>query len=192
MYATVKELENITLSGNLEKDIALFKDIFKKEAILRVKRVKVRNTVSFDCAIMYFDGMVDSAQLNEGIIKSLITVDRQNDSPTLADFIETQILFARDIKKQTKVSDILNGIMFGETILLIDKSKEALAVDTKGFSMRGINEPQDERVLQGPREGFVENGLSNIALIRRKLQTPDLCCEVMRVGKRSNTLIFIC
>lgn len=192
MYATVKELENITLSGNLEKDIALFKDIFKKEAILRVKRVKVRNTVSFDCAIMYFDGMVDSAQLNEGIIKSLITVDRQNDSPTLADFIETQILFASDIKKQTKVSDILNGIMFGETILLIDKSKEALTVDTKGFSIRGINEPQDERVLQGPREGFVENGLSNIALIRRKLQTPDLCCEVMRVGKRSNTIIFIC
>ena len=192
MYATVKEFEGVSLSGNLEKDIALFKNIFKKEAVFRVKRIKVRNTVSFDCAMIYFDGMVDSNQLNEGIIKPLITVDRQNESPTLADFIETQILFSRDIKKQTKVSDILNGIMFGETVLLIDKSKEALAVDTKGFSLRGINEPQDERVLQGPREGFVENGLSNIALIRRKLQTPDLCCEVMRVGKRSNTQIFIC
>ena len=192
MYATVKEFEKVNLSGDLEKDIALFKDIFRKEAIFRVKRIKVRNSVSFDCALLYFDGMVDSNQLNEGIIKPLITVDRENECISLADFIETQILFSRDIKKQTKVSDILNGIMFGETLLLIDKSKEALSVDTKGFNLRSINEPQDERVLQGPREGFVENGLSNIALIRRKLQTPDLCCEIMRVGKRSNTQVFIC
>ena len=192
MYASVKEFENVKLSGDLEKDIALFKGIFRKEAIFRVKRIKVRNTVAFDCAMIYFDGMVNSEQLNEGIIKPLITVDRENQCVSLTDFIETQILFSRDTKKQTKVSDILNGIMFGETVLLIDKSKEALAVDTKGFSMRGINEPQDERVLQGPREGFVENGLSNIALIRRKLQTPDLCCEIMRVGKRSNTQVFIC
>ena len=192
MYATVKEFEKVNLSGDLEKDIALFKDIFRKEAIFRVKRIKVINSVSFDCALLYFDGMVDSNQLNEGIIKPLITVDRENECISLADFIETQILFSRDTKKQTKVSDILNGIMFGETLLLIDKSKEALSVDTKGFNLRSINEPQDERVLQGPREGFVENGLSNIALIRRKLQTPDLCCEIMRVGKRSNTQVFIC
>ncbi len=112
MYTSVKEFENVKLSGDLEKDIALFKNIFKKEAIFRVKRIKVRNTVAFDCAMIYFDGMVNSEQLNEGIIKPLITVDRQNESPTLADFIETQILFSRDIKKQTKVSDILNGIIW--------------------------------------------------------------------------------
>ena len=122
MYASVKEFENVKLSGDLEKDIALFKYIFKKEAIFRVKRIKVRNTVAFDCAMIYFDGMVNSEQLNEGIIKPLITVDRENQCVSLADFIETQILFSRDTKKQTKVSDILNGIMFGETVLLIDKS----------------------------------------------------------------------
>ena len=53
MYASVKEFENVKLSGDLEKDIALFKNIFKKEAIFRVKRIKVRNTVAFDCAMIY-------------------------------------------------------------------------------------------------------------------------------------------
>ena len=192
MYATVKEFEKMTLTGNLEEDIKLFMDIFKKDSVLRIKRIKVRNTVSFDCAVLFFDGMVDSVQLDDGVIRPLITVDAENESPTLADFVETQILFIGDVKKQTKVSDMLNGIMFGEALILIDKSREALDVDTKGFKIRGIDEPKDEKVLKGPREGFVENALSNIALIRRKLQTPDLCAENMRVGKRSNTQIFIC
>lgn len=192
MFATVKEFENITISGNLEEDIKLFQDIFKKEAVFRVKRIKVRNTVSFDCAVLYFDGMINSTQLDDGVIRPLITVDRKNESQTLADFVETQILFVRDVKKSAKVSDMLSGIMFGEALILIDGSKDALNVDTKGFDIRGINEPQDEKVLAGPREGFVENALSNIAMIRRRLQTPDLCVENMRVGRRSNTQIFIC
>ncbi len=192
MYATVNEFKNVSLSGNLEKDIKLFQDIFKKESVFRIKRIRVTNTVSFQCAVLYFDGMVDSIQLDDGVIRPLLTVDRENNSPTLADFVETQILFVRDVKKQTKVSEMLNGIMFGETLILIEGSKESLNVDTKGFKTRGIDEPQDERVLAGPREGFVENALSNIALIRRKLQTPDLCTESMRVGKRSNTQVYIC
>ena len=192
MFATVKEFENITISGNLEEDIKLFQDIFKKEAVFRVKRIKVRNTVSFDCAVLYFDGMINSTQLDDGVTRPLITVVRKNESQPLADFVETQILFVRDVKKSAKVSDMLSGIMLGEALILIDGSKDALNVDTKGFDIRGINEPQDEKVLAGPREGFVENALSNIAMIRRRLQTPDLCVENMRVGRRSNTQIFIC
>ncbi len=192
MSATVKQYDNIVLSGNLEEDIKLFQNIFSKESVFRIKRIRVRNTVNFDCALLYFDGMVDSTQLDDGVIRPLITVDRKNDSPTLADFVETQIIFIRDVKKQTKVSDMLNGIMFGEALVLLEGSKESLSVDTKGFKTRGIDEPQDEKVLAGPREGFVENALTNIALIRRKLQTPDLCTENMRVGKRSNTQVFIC
>ncbi|MBQ6847509.1 MAG: spore germination protein [Clostridia bacterium] len=192
MNATVKKFENVLLSGNLEKDIELFQNIFKKEAFFRVKRIKVRNTVSFDCAVLYFDGMINSAQLDDGVIRPLLIVDIENDSQSLADFVETQILFIRDVKKQTKVSDMLNGIMFGEALILIDSSTESLSVETKGFKIRGIDEPQDERVLAGPREGFVENALSNISLIRRKLQTPDLCSEIMRVGTRSNTQVYIC
>ena len=192
MYATVKEFENTTLTGNLEEDIKLFEDIFKKDSVFRIKKIKIRITVSFNAAVLYLDGMVDSTQLDDGVIRPLITVDVENSSPTLADFVETQILFARDVSKKTKVSDMLNGIMFGEAIVLLDGSREALDVDTKGFKTRGGDEPEDERVLLGPREGFVENGLSNIALIRRKLQTPDLCSETMRVGRRSNTQLYIC
>lgn len=192
MAALTNDFENIYLSGNLEEDIALLKTVFKKDSTLRVKRIRVRREESIECALIYLDGMVDSIQLNEGVIKPLITVRAQNDSVSLAEYIEKQILFARDVKRKTKVSEILQGIMYGEAAVLIDESTEGLTVDVKGFRTRGINEPQDERVLQGPREGFEEAALLNLAMIRRKLQTPDLCTEMLRVGRRSGTIVYIC
>ncbi len=192
LIAQTKELENIYLSGNLGQDIKFFKNIFKKDVTLRFKRIRVHRKEHIECVLMYIDGMVDSMLLNEGVIEPLITVSVENNSESLAEYIEKQILFARDVKVKKNVAEILQGIMYGEAALLIDESAEAVLVDAKGFKTRGISEPQDERILQGPREGFEEAGLLNLAMIRRKLQTPDLCFEMLRVGRRSDTMVYIC
>lgn len=192
MAGQIADYKDFLLSGSLEEDIALFKEIFKKDAILRVKRISARNTVPFDCALVYMDGMVDSEQLNDAVIKPVITVDKPKNKETLADFICEQILFARDVKKVNNIAKILEGVLYGEALLLIDKSKVALSIDVKGWRTRGIKEPEDERVLQGPREGFEEAALLNTAMLRRKLQTPDLCIEMIRSGRRTNTMVFIC
>ena len=188
----ITDYENINISGELEKDISLFKEIFKKDAVLRIKRLKIRREKQFDCALIYMDGMVDSDQLNESVIRPLLIVSNPTDSSSLAEYLEQQVLFARDVKRQSNVAKMLSGILYGEVLILIDKSKEALTVDAKGWRTRGITEPEDERVLQGPREGFDEAALLNLAMLRRKLQTPDLCFEMLRVGRRTNTLVFIC
>jgi len=192
MAGQTKDYSQTYISGKLQEDISLFKEIFKKDCVLRVKYIKARKSEQFDCALVYLDGMVDSEQVNDGIIRPLLTVETPNECENFAEYIEKQVLFARDIKKNGNVAKILEGVLYGEALVLIDGSKEALNIDVKGWRTRGINEPQDERVLQGPREGFEEAALLNLAMLRRKLQTPDLCNESLRVGRRSNTLVFIC
>lgn len=188
----IKDYANTYLSGNLKQDVLFFKEIFKKDAILRIKNIRVSNRNHFDCALIYMDGMVDSNQLNEAVIRPLLIMSPDNSSQDIAEYIETQVLFARDVKTAQTVDKILQGILYGEALLLIDGSRKALTIDTKGWRTRGISEPQDERVLQGPREGFDEAAMLNLAMIRRKLQTPDLCTEVLRVGKRTSTIVFLC
>ena len=192
MSGQTHDYSNITISGDIEKDIALFKEIFKKDVVFRIKRITARKNESIDCALIYLDGMVDSEQLNDAVIKPILTVSTPDESNSTVEYIERQVLFARDVKKNSNVAKILEGILYGEALILIDGSTEALTVDTKGWRTRGINEPQDERVLQGPREGFEEAALLNLAMLRRKLQTPDLCSEMMRVGRRTGTMVFIC
>lgn len=192
MSGQISDYKGMKLSGELEKDIALFQEIFKKDAVLRVKRIRVSKGVEFDCALVYMDGMVDTVQLNESVIRPLLVMEVPMQSASLAEYVEKQVLFARDVKRTDSLEKILGGILYGEALVLLDGSKEALTIDAKGWKTRGIKEPEDERVLQGPREGFEEAALLNLAQIRRRILTPDLCFEMMRVGRRSNTLVFIC
>lgn len=192
MAGQIADYKNCVLSGNLKNDISFFKEIFKKDVILRVKEISARREVPFDCALIYMDGMTDSEQINAAVIRPLLTMDVPNESGNITDYIEKQILFARDVKQKQNVAEMLEGMLYGEAVLLIDGSKTALMMDVKGFRTRGIAEPQEERILQGPREGFEEAALLNLAMIRRKLLTPDLCIEMLRVGRRTSTAVFVC
>ncbi len=192
MSGKIVDYKNNNITGNLIEDLLTFRNIFKKDASFRIKEIKARNNVPFDCALLYLDGMVNSEQLNESVIKPILTVETPFNAKDLADYVSTQILFARDVKKTSDISKILEGILYGEALILIENSPVALMVDVKGWRTRGVSEPQDERVLQGPREGFDEAALLNVALVRRKLQTPDFCAETLRVGRRSATLVFVC
>lgn len=192
MSGQICDYKNRKIKGVLSEDTALFRDIFKKDAVLRVKDIKVEGETPLDCALIYMDGMVDSDQLNEAVIKPIITVSNSALKKDVASYLQTQVLFARDVKKTCDIEKILAGILYGEALLLIDGSREALMIDAKGWRTRGVEEPSDERVLKGPREGFNEAALLNLALIRRRLQTPDLCFEMLKVGRRSSTTVFVC
>lgn len=192
MPGQTNDYSNVRLSEKLEENVRLFKDIFKNDAILRTKEVNVSGEYCFDCTLFYMDGMVNVTILNDSIVRPLLLVKSERTESSLISYIANQVLFASETKVTDRVDDILRAVLYGDTLLLIDGCREAITINTKGWRTRGISEPEDERVLQGPREGFDEAALLNIAMIRRKLLTPDLNVEMLRAGRRSDTLIFIC
>ena len=183
------DYSNIELSLNLKENLLIFKNIFKKDVILRTKTIFSANR---EYAVLYMDGMVNVAMLNDSVVRPIVMVEKIPDSKNLADSVLSKILFASEVKKSEKIADALRAILYGDTILLIDGAKELLIINTKGWRTRGISEPEEERILQGPREGFDEAALLNISLIRRKLLTPDFCVEMERLGRRTDTIVFIC
>lgn len=192
MAGRIDDYKNHFISGNLKKDIKAFQSIFENDVTFRIKRVCARKNVAFDAALLYIDGMVDSIQVSEAIIEPILEMDTPNDSKNLAEYVEKQLIFARDVKVKNEISQMLEGILYGEALLLINGSTDALMLDVKGFRTRGISEPENERITEGPREGFEEAALLNLAMLRRKLGTPDLCIELNRIGGRTNTAVFVC
>ena len=179
----------VEISGELDKDIKLINNIFKKEATLRMKKINARaeNTA---CAAFYLDGMASTRLVNESVVKPLLLVNGIGAS--ISQVLKEQVLFAGECKAVTSVADMLRAVLYGDTLLLISGSRDALVINTKGWRTRGISEPENERVLQGPREGFDEAALLNLAMVRRRLLTPDLCTEAVRIGRRTETYVFIC
>ena len=50
MKAATRDYDNFYLSGNLKQDLALFKEIFKKEAAFRVKKLNSAQKNEICCA----------------------------------------------------------------------------------------------------------------------------------------------
>ncbi len=190
MSGSVNDYENTYLSGNLNNDISLFKTIFRRDAVLRTREVLIGGVAR--CFLIYMDGMVNSAQQGETVVEALVESQLPENFTPSAEYIAQNILFANEVNETKKLPDMLRALLYGDTVLIVENSKSALTINTKGWRTRGIKEPDSERVLQGPREGFDEAAMFNLAMIRRKLLTPDLCIETMRIGRRSDTPVFIC
>lgn len=87
--------------------------------------------------------------------------------------------------------DALTHILFGEVVIIFHDYDQMIFADAKSMPRRGIGIPETEAVLKGPREGFNELIVDNVALIRRRVKNPDLKFEAVIVGKESNTAVAI-
>lgn len=186
----VKDYSNVTLSKNIDENLKLIQNIFSKDSVLRSKKIGAKT--GFSCVIMYFDGMVNTETINQAIVRPLLVANKGNTLKSRERFIAEDVLYSGEVKIVSALSDMISGMLYGDSLLLIENCKNALVINTKGWRTRGVSEPQDERVLQGPREGFDEAAMLNLALIRRKLLTPDFCAEMIRIGRRTDTVVFIC
>ena len=182
--------KNLPLS--LEAKVSYFTDLYKKDATFRLRELSVERNEKFKCALVFFDGMVDTEKLNNGLIRPLLTTSVNNTQGSLIEYVEKQILFNNEVSKSDSLYDLIGAINLGDTVILLENEAASLIVNTKGWRTRGISEPQDERILQGPREGFDEALMLNAAMLRRKLSTPDLCFERLIVGRKTQTNIFVC
>lgn len=67
-----------------------------------------------------------------------------------------------------------------------------IIVGAKTVPQRAITEPQTSIAIKGPREGFIEDVKTNMALVRKRLKTGNLRFEYAHAGKQSDTSIAIC
>ncbi len=182
-------MENKYFSKNLNFNIKYIENLFSGDSVLRKRELTFQNKRA---CLFYFDGMVNVELINESIVKPLVFAKKLNPNIPLADLVADKILFASEIKKTTLTNQAVLAMLYGDTLLLLENSQTAIVVNSKGWRTRGISEPENERVIEGPREGFDEAAMFNLAMIRRRLKTPDFCAELITLGKRTNTLVFVC
>ncbi|CAM3403823.1 spore germination protein [Marinicrinis lubricantis] len=87
---------------------------------------------------------------------------------------------------------MLDGLLRGKTVIVIEGEAQAILLDTYKPEIRGISQPETERVVRGPRDGFIEQIHTNISLLRHRLPVPEFRAEAMEVGTRTKSKVAIC
>lgn len=187
----MNDLNKYSLSESLEENINIINEIFNNDETL-YSRIIENQYNGIKCCIFFILGMVDDNIINDNIIIPILNSKVIIDETEYISHLESNIISSGVVTATGKIDDIVNGLLIGGTVILVNSQPEALVIGTKGWESRSVEEPPTERVLRGPREGFTESLITNLTLIRRKIQTKDLKFRFMTSGARTNTKTCIC
>ncbi|MEG1733076.1 MAG: spore germination protein, partial [Longicatena sp.] len=95
-----------------------------------------------------------------------------------------------DIKKD--INDMCNAVLSGSVLLIVEGYAQGIVIDARTYPTRSMSEPEDDKVLRGSRDGFVETLIFNTALIRRRIRDCRLRMEYHAIGSISKTDIVLC
>ena len=126
---------------------------------------------------------------NEKSMKNSKKSAKKLNKPGILDQIKKEIVSISAIEDMESVKDALQKLLSGNVI--IASKQKAISCPAYGLQARSVQEPPTERVVKGPREGFVEDLPRNLGLIRKRLKTTDLKIKDLYVGKQTNTHIAI-
>ncbi|NLT95441.1 MAG: spore germination protein [Clostridia bacterium] len=190
-----KSQQNLT--ANLTKNVELLKAMLGTSSDLVFHDFILGTEGRPKAVLILVDGLVDIDTVHEQIIKPLMIESR-----TLSEkcgifpnynieVIKNTLITVNSIKIITTIEEAIDGVLSGNTVLLVNGLSDGLLISTQGGEIRGIKEPATDSVVRGPRDGFVENLRVNTALIRRRIKSPDLTIERMVIGRRTKTDVEI-
>ncbi len=99
-------------------------------------------------------------------------------------YVETDVVSQPDA--------FIKSVLSGGVGLIIEGFADAVIIDARTYPVRSVSEPENDRVLRGPHDGFVETLVFNAALIRRRIRDVSLTMEIHTVGKKSKSDVVIC
>jgi len=164
-------------------------DIITREFACHIGKRKYR------AFIMYFDGMADSQMINDFLLEPLMQIDFKssfNKNMPLDKCILSNLIPQNNIKTTNSFSEVSSAINSGNCVLFIDTLNVAFNIDAKNFKQRSIQAPENETVIRGPHEAFVENIRTNTSLLRRIINNENLIIESTKIGTLSKTTCCIC
>lgn len=144
------------------------------------------------CALLFVDGMIKD-EVMEKMLEYFLKL-----APSVWEDVPDMQSFARRIIPYVEVADedrleaACTAILSGNLGLFIEGFSACALVDVRTYPVRGVEEPEKDKVLRGSRDGFVETVVFNTALIRRRIRDPKLVMSIQSAGESSHTDIVVC
>ncbi len=191
-----RELKNFKVDKDLKKNEAILKEVFKDANDIIFRNLSVGQNKKLKVLLFYVDGMTTKDSISEYAVQNMM------ESVNLEEFEKGTEKELQNAIMQTSISitetgtlemlqDCVDKMLSGETILFIDTCPKAIWLSSRGWPLRGIQEPAAETLIRGARDGFIETMKINITLIRRRIRDPRLKIKYMSVGNRSKTDIAV-
>ncbi|MEK3886497.1 spore germination protein [Bacillus sp. FSL K6-3431] len=193
-HKTLQELKQQDLKEKLEDTIDFISSLLGESDDFIIRRFSIFGTQS--AAIFYISNLVDHTVINNDILKPLMSspehVSKKINNHKIPQILLEEVLYHSEVQLEVNLVKLVEAIIAGETVIVINGALHALHVDTRNVEKRAVTQPETEQVIIGPREGFIERLGTNIGLLRYRLPTSDFCVKTMKVGRLTKSKVAIC
>lgn len=137
-------------------------------------------------AWLYFvDGLIKDSVM-EKVLEFLYSVEDESFMKSADTFLRCCMPYVEASTEEDE-KKAATAVFSGVSALLIDGFSKAILIDGRSYPQRDTAEPEKDKVLRGSHDGFVETLISNTALVRRRIRSPQLRVTPFVIGRSSNT-----
>lgn len=181
--------EQKTVSASVEENLKYFQKQFENAMDFMAREMDLSGVKA---VLFGLDGLVSKQNITLSILNPLMGAKVPRLETDRLKWIEETVLGTMEQKRENRLDQLLVLLMSGFAVLCVDGCTQAVVFGVQGFESRGPEEPQNEVMQRGAKDGFTESYQNNISMIRRRMKTPALKFEKAEVGKRSHTPLAIC
>ncbi|TEB07400.1 Spore germination protein B1 [Pelotomaculum schinkii] len=185
------------LDADLASNLARIKGIFQNCSDIVYREFLFAQREDIRLVLIYTDGLADKHQVSEQIMRALsleapmAAPDADITKASAYHLIKERGLCVHQVKETDRLEDVIEAVLSGDTVLLVEGHPFAIINGMRGGEARPVSESENEMVVRGPRESFVETLRTNTALLRRKIKNSDLKLEMMQLGRLTKTDVAV-
>lgn len=192
-YTNKKIQEWLFMVGkDLNANKAYYKRRFEGDSTVVFREVE-SSCGNLRCCIIYLEGMINHQIINRDIILPLqsFNIEKKKLELNLITYLKEKVIVVDGINYATEAESIIENILYGDTVLIVDGYEVALLIQTQGWEKRAIEQATVERVIYGPKEAFTEAVMTNLSMVRRRIINSSLKFENTVLGKQTKTKVYI-
>jgi spore germination protein KA len=180
--------EDLSILRDYHQNISRIKEEFGGSNDIVIREFKVG---SHKGATVYVDGLADSKVISDFILETSMEKAEMNEPIDFFQFMIEQTVAIGSIDTITNWNQVYDTVLSGDTVIFLDGFNKAISGETKGWEKRAVSEPTTQLAIRGPKDSFTETFRTNTALIRRRIKSPNLWLESMKIGTVTQTDIGI-
>ncbi|WP_084034534.1 spore germination protein [Anaerobacillus alkalilacustris] len=186
----INDKKSLVLDDELNLNIKKIINDLGNSSDLVVKQLQLKENLNEQIAVIYLEGLVSKNIVSDFIANLFILESFKNYTNTF-DFMIKKASSLGDIKVIEDYNEILLSILSGATVILIDGCLKGISGSSQGGESRGVEEPSSQIVIRGPKDGFTESLSVNIALIRKRIKSPNVWVEGFDIGRVTHTKVAV-
>ena len=177
---------NKIITDNIDENFKLIETYLdtKKNFDIRYRELEIKNK---KIIMFYVNSLISTEQIVE-INNTVIRSSNLEECNDLYKIVYNNIPH-QDIAKENNLDRILLDILSGKLCILLENESEAFLLDTRNYPQRAVDEPTGESIVRGSHDGFVENLITNVALMRRRIRDYRFKNEILEISKETPTYI---